>query len=97
MLTQVQSLITILFLFTFVEEMKISKKELANAKVPLHLRDYCAHLMVPLLECRRNTYFLPWKCKHERHEWEVCEYTEYVFAYFVVIVVLYNLRICSNI
>lgn len=57
-------------------EMKISKKELADAKVPLHLRDYCAHLAVPLLECQKKNYYLPWKCKHERHEWEVCEYTE---------------------
>lgn len=57
-------------------EMKISKKELADAKVPLHLRDYCAHLVVPLMECQRKNYYLPWKCKHERHDWEVCEYTE---------------------
>jgi NADH dehydrogenase (ubiquinone) 1 beta subcomplex subunit 7 len=64
------------FIYKKYLEMKITKEELAKAKVPLHLRDYCAHLVVPLLECQKKNYYLPWKCKHERHDWEVCEYTE---------------------
>ena len=27
--------------------------------------------------CRRETFFLPWKCEHERHDYETCEYKEY--------------------
>ena len=42
-----------------------------------HLRDYCAHLLIPLNECRHKNYYLPWKCEHERHDYETCEYKEY--------------------
>lgn len=41
-------------------------------------RDYCAHLLIPLNECRHRNYYLPWKCEHERHDYEVCEYKEYM-------------------
>lgn len=60
----------------FSLEMKVTQEEMAEAKVPLHLRDYCAHLFIPLMNCRKETYYLPWKCKRERHEWEECEYEE---------------------
>ena len=65
--------------FSFISlysEMKVTQEELAEAKVPLHLRDYCAHLFIPLMKCRRDNYYLPWKCKQERHEWDECEYQE---------------------
>ena len=51
---------------------------MAEAKVPLHLRDYCAHLYIPLEKCRKDNYYLPWKCHKEKHDWEHCEYEEYV-------------------
>ena len=35
-------------------------------------------MLIPLNECRRASYFLPWACKHERHAYEACEYKEYV-------------------
>jgi NADH dehydrogenase (ubiquinone) 1 beta subcomplex subunit 7 len=60
------------------KDMKVTQEELAEAKVPLHLRDYCAHLFIPLMKCRRDNYYLPWKCKHERHEWDECEYQDFI-------------------
>ena len=60
----------------FTPEMKVTQEEMADAKVPLHLRDYCAHLYIPLLKCRKDTYYVPWKCKKERHDWDECEYEE---------------------
>jgi NADH dehydrogenase (ubiquinone) 1 beta subcomplex subunit 7 len=45
--------------------------------IPLPLRDKCAHLLMPLNKCRRQTYFAPWKCTHERHTYDECEYILY--------------------
>ena len=53
------------------------QEEMQNAKIPLGYRDYCAHLLVPLNACRRKELYLPWKCEHERHAYEKCEYLEY--------------------
>ena len=60
----------------FVAVMKATQQEMADAKIPLKARDYCAHLLIPLMKCRKDTYYLPWKCQHEKHEWERCEYEE---------------------
>lgn len=43
-------------------------------KVPIALRDNCAHLLVDLNRCRRQTYFNPDKCQPQRHIYEECEY-----------------------
>ena len=59
--------------------MKVTAKEMADAKLPLNGRDYCAHLLIPLMKCRKDTYFAPWKCVHEKHDWEKCQYDELVF------------------
>lgn len=58
-------------------QMKITQEELAAAKVPLGWRDFCAHLLVPLNECRRANFFLPWTCEDEKHVYEKCQYVEY--------------------
>lgn len=33
-----------------------------DAKLPLAYRDSCAHLLIPLNKCRRETWYAPWKC-----------------------------------
>lgn len=55
-----------------------SRQEMVDAKVPLHYRDTCAGLVIPLNECRRETMFLPWKCQDLRHAYEKCQYMECV-------------------
>ena len=50
----------------------------APRRAPAPSRDYCAHLLIPLNECRHRNYYLPWKCEHERHDYETCEYKEYM-------------------
>ena len=57
-------------------EMQVTEEEMAEAKVPLNLRDYCAHLFIPLMICRKDNYYLPWKCKKEKHAWDDCQYQE---------------------
>jgi NADH dehydrogenase (ubiquinone) 1 beta subcomplex subunit 7 len=56
--------------------MQATQKELVDAKIELAYRDFCAHLLIPLNECRRKSCYLPWKCEHERHVYEKCQYKE---------------------
>ena len=42
--------------------------------VPVGLRDNCAHLLVSLNLCRRETMFSPHQCTHQRHIYEECQY-----------------------
>ena len=37
-------------------EMQASRQELKDAQVDLAFRDNCAHILIPLNECRRQTY-----------------------------------------
>jgi NADH dehydrogenase (ubiquinone) 1 beta subcomplex subunit 7 len=41
-------------------------------------RDYCAHVLIPLNACRQEHFYLPWKCTHERHVYEACQYREWL-------------------
>ncbi|KAG7378833.1 NADH dehydrogenase 1 beta subcomplex subunit 7 ndufb7 [Phytophthora pseudosyringae] len=54
-----------------------TRQEMVDAKLPLHYRDTCAGLLIPLNECRRATFFLPWKCQDLRHAYEKCQYEEW--------------------
>lgn len=49
-------------------------------EVPIEWRDYCAHRLIPLNKCRRENYFLPWRCEEERHSYEECQYHQYVHS-----------------
>ncbi|RIA92065.1 NADH-ubiquinone oxidoreductase B18 subunit-domain-containing protein [Glomus cerebriforme] len=59
-------------------EMIATQKEMAEAKLPLGYRDYCAHLLISLNKCRTETWYLPWKCEDEKHSWEKCQYEDYM-------------------
>ena len=59
-------------------EMIATREEMKRAKLDLGYRDFCAHLLIPLNECRRRSFYLPWKCGRERHVYEKCQYKECV-------------------
>ena len=40
-----------------------SREEMSAARLPLAYRDSCAHLLIPLNQCRFREYYLPWKCE----------------------------------
>ncbi|TFK67865.1 hypothetical protein BDN72DRAFT_798541 [Pluteus cervinus] len=51
-----------------------SQTELKQHKVPLGWRDGCSALLLPLNVCRKDRYYVPWECEHERHAYEKCVY-----------------------
>ena len=59
-----------------IVDMKATQEQMHDARLDLAFRDHCAHLLIPLNECRRDTMYLPWKCEHERHAYEKCQYLE---------------------
>lgn len=63
----------------WLSEMKATQQGMVKSRIPLEYRDYCAHLLMPLNKCRGETFYLPWKCENERHEYEKCQYDEWVF------------------
>ena len=46
-------------------------------RLPPHSRDVCAAILIPLNKCRRENFFLPWHCEHERHSYEVCLFKDF--------------------
>ncbi|KAI9293999.1 hypothetical protein K502DRAFT_325034 [Neoconidiobolus thromboides FSU 785] len=59
-----------------VPEMKVTQKELKDARIPLMWRDYCSHLLIPLNKCRYDNYYLTWRCQDEKHAYEKCQYDD---------------------
>ncbi|KAI9591851.1 putative NADH-ubiquinone oxidoreductase B18 subunit [Syncephalis fuscata] len=57
--------------------MSASREDMKKNRVPLEWRDYCAHKLIPLNNCRYETCFMPWKCEEERHAYEKCQYDDY--------------------
>jgi len=49
-----------------------------KANIPHAFRDTCAHLLIPLNKCRRETWWNPNKCGHYRHVYEECQYNAYL-------------------
>ena len=55
-------------------EMVATQAEMKDARLDLAFRDECAHLLIPLNNCRRETSSVPWKCGDLRHVYEKCQY-----------------------
>uniref|UniRef100_A0A7S4MPP9 NADH dehydrogenase [ubiquinone] 1 beta subcomplex subunit 7 n=1 Tax=Vannella robusta TaxID=1487602 RepID=A0A7S4MPP9_9EUKA len=56
--------------------MPVSDELMAKEQLPFEGRDYCAHILIPLQRCRHETFYLPWKCVHERHLYGRCQFIE---------------------
>lgn len=55
-----------------------TRQEMADANLAVGYRDACAHLLIPLNKCRRKTFWMPWECGPLRHEYERCQYVEWL-------------------
>ncbi|PNI50938.1 NDUFB7 isoform 1 [Pan troglodytes] len=59
-------------------EMVATQQEMMDAQLRLQLRDYCAHYLIRLLKCKRDSFPNFLACKQERHDWDYCEHRDYV-------------------
>jgi NADH dehydrogenase (ubiquinone) 1 beta subcomplex subunit 7 len=44
----------------------VAQVDMNNAKLDIGYRDFCAHLLIPLNECRRAAFYMPWSCGEVR-------------------------------
>mmetsp|Transcript_18512 Transcript_18512/g.39863 ORF Transcript_18512/g.39863 Transcript_18512/m.39863 type:complete len:110 (-) Transcript_18512:525-854(-) len=58
-------------------EMKVTREQMKAAQLPINFRDYCAHLLIPLNDCRKKSFYWPFSCSDLRHAYEKCEFDEY--------------------
>lgn len=50
------------------------QKQIDKENVPREYRNECVEYYMKLMRCRRSTWFNPWKCDHEEHEFNNCRY-----------------------
>ncbi|RFU78626.1 nadh:ubiquinone oxidoreductase, b18 subunit [Trichoderma arundinaceum] len=53
-----------------------TREEMRDARLPLAYRDSCAHLLIPLNKCRRETWYAPWKCTYVEFKKRVAKMNE---------------------
>ncbi|XP_047387134.1 NADH dehydrogenase [ubiquinone] 1 beta subcomplex subunit 7 [Sciurus carolinensis] len=58
--------------------MVATQQEMNDAQLTLPQRDYCAHYLIRLLKCKRDSFPNFLACKHEQHDWDYCEHLDYV-------------------
>ncbi|XP_052585221.1 NADH dehydrogenase [ubiquinone] 1 beta subcomplex subunit 7 [Peromyscus californicus insignis] len=58
--------------------MVATQQEMNDAQLTLQQRDYCAHYLIRLLKCKRDSFPNFLACKHEQHDWDYCEHLDYV-------------------
>ena len=52
-------------------------EEMKAAKIPLEDRDFCAHKLIPLYECKNKYHYLaPYNCKDLEHAFFACKADE---------------------
>jgi len=60
-------------------KMIATEDEMIKAKLPLKYRDYCAHYFISYMKCKRDAGpFGFYSCDHEKHDWEHCQYEDFV-------------------
>ncbi|KAF0886681.1 NADH dehydrogenase [ubiquinone] 1 beta subcomplex subunit 7 [Crocuta crocuta] len=59
-------------------EMVATQQQMNDAQLTLQQRDYCAHYLIRLLKCKRDSFPNFLACKHEQHDWDYCEHLDYV-------------------
>lgn len=56
--------------------MKMSEEDMIAAKIPREKRDFCAHKLMELHDCKRIHYPFMLKCAHKKHEYNECQFEE---------------------
>lgn len=58
--------------------MVATEEEMDSAKLIHRYRDYCAHKLIDLQGCLKNNRPFYWRCSHERHAFNECEFEDLV-------------------
>ncbi|XP_020835600.1 NADH dehydrogenase [ubiquinone] 1 beta subcomplex subunit 7 [Phascolarctos cinereus] len=58
--------------------MVATQQEMSDAQLLLQQRDYCAHHLIRMLKCKRDSFPNFLACGHEKHIWDLCEHQDYV-------------------
>ena len=56
----------------FDPNVKMSLDEMIKEKIPLESRDCCAEYFLSLRNCKKETFYLPWKCEEEKLIYKNC-------------------------
>lgn len=59
-------------------KMIATEEEMISAKLPYENRDYCAHLALQLLQCRKEVWPWTFQCSPEKHEYLECQYEDWI-------------------
>ncbi|KAM8938844.1 NADH dehydrogenase [ubiquinone] 1 beta subcomplex subunit 7 [Pelodytes ibericus] len=63
----------------FSERVMVASQDQMNlAQIPVEQRDYCAHHLIKFLKCKRDMWPNFLACKHEKHDWDLCQHQDYV-------------------
>ena len=60
-----------------------TEEEMKDARIHPAWRDYCAHILIDLNACRKETMYRVDKCTELRHAYEKCQYEEYLFIFII--------------
>ncbi|XP_066599024.1 NADH dehydrogenase [ubiquinone] 1 beta subcomplex subunit 7 [Prorops nasuta] len=55
-----------------------TEQEMSAMRLDRDKRDYCAHLFISFLSCRQNKFPFVYRCAPEKHQYEQCEFEDYV-------------------
>jgi len=51
---------------------KLTPQEMRQHEIPLLFRDECAAALIPLNQCRKENFGLPWKCNEPKTHYKHC-------------------------
>merc|ERR1712193_319955 len=57
----------------------VTEEEMDAAGLAKEQRDYCAHKLIPLLQCKRDNFpWVQWYCHEFKHAFDHCQHDDYV-------------------
>mmetsp|Transcript_39982 Transcript_39982/g.49381 ORF Transcript_39982/g.49381 Transcript_39982/m.49381 type:complete len:156 (+) Transcript_39982:133-600(+) len=57
--------------------MRVSERDCLRHGVPFYARDFCAHIFIPLNQCRKLTFHAPFRCKDLHMAWMRCQKNDF--------------------
>ncbi|CAH1773501.1 unnamed protein product [Owenia fusiformis] len=58
--------------------MQVTEEEMLAMNISKNQRDYCVHKLMEYKKCRNEKFPYVASCAHERHDWDLCVYDDFV-------------------